>query len=236
MPVKITRLLRCIARRETGQGGTEAGVNPARIAAGTASCLGKAEETLGKEIWQNHLVHRTKLRVRRKGSVLGVIVALGLFVLAIFSGCAGYTAKTNGGPPALWSAKMETGDLSQWYSSMNATVGSLGGAIENSGIASVVASTDFAHSGRYSAKLTITTPDTPTSGVRLFRWGEPEKYPQLYYSVWYYFPQSYIPFAFLERAVMEIQAHRERNGNERSLFHLGSRRDPSRRDVFLPDR
>jgi polysaccharide lyase-like protein len=130
-----------------------------------------------------------------KNSVLVTVAAAGLFALAVFGGCAGYTANTNGGPQALWSANMETGDLSQWYSTP-AGVGSAGGAIENSGIANAVASTDFAHGGRYSAKLTITTPDTPTSGVRLFRWAESQKYPQLYYSVWYYFPQNYTPSLF----------------------------------------
>lgn len=124
------------------------------------------------------------------------IAALELFALVILTGCAGYAGKTNGGPPALWSGDMETGDLSQWYSSPAGAAGSPGGAVENSGVATAVASTDFAHSGRYSAKLTITTPDTPTSGARLFRWAESQKYPQLYYSVWYYFPQSYTPAVF----------------------------------------
>jgi hypothetical protein len=131
---------------------------------------------------------------KTKNSVLVTAAGVGLFAIAIFGGCAGYTGKTQGGA-VLWSADMETGDLSQWFSAM-AGAGSPGGAIENSGIATAVASTDFAHSGRYSAKLTITTPDTPTSGARLFRWAEPQKYAQLYYSVWYYFPQSYTPSLF----------------------------------------
>lgn len=142
-------------------------------------------------------IHQAKwLRARTKGSVLAAITGLGLFAFAVFSGCAGYTAKTAGGSPPLWSANMETGDLSQWFFPMNGPVGNFGGDIENSGIASAVASTDFAHSGKYSAKLTITTPDSPTSGARLFRWAEAQTYPQLYYSVWYYFPQSYTPALF----------------------------------------
>lgn len=149
---------------------------------------------------ERYKIHWAKWwRGRTKGSVLAAITGLGLFAFAVFSGCAGYTANTNGGSPALWSANMETGDLSQWSSSMAVAAGSPGGpggAIENSGIATAVASTDFAHSGRYSAKLTITTPDTPTSGARLFRWAEPQKYPQLYYSVWYYIPQNYTPSLF----------------------------------------
>lgn len=129
--------------------------------------------------------------------MLVATTAAGLFAFAIFDGCAGYTAKTNGGPGSLlWSADMETGDLSQWFFPMTGPVGNFGGDIENSGIANAVASTDFAHSGKYSAKLTITTPDTPTSGARLFRWAEAQTYPQPYYSVWYYFPQSYTPALF----------------------------------------
>ncbi len=91
----------------------------------------------------------------------------------------------------IWSADMETGDLSQWYSPSTGRFGVYGGGEYNSGIASSSASTDVARSGLYSAKLTITTPNSPSSGVRLFRWTESRDYPQLYYSVWYYIPQAY---------------------------------------------
>ena len=138
-------------------------------------------------------IHRVKaLNASSKACLLA---GLSVLVLAIFVGCAGYAGKTNGGT-LLWSANMETGDLSQWFYPMTGPVGNFGGDIENSGIAAATASTDFAHSGKYSAKLTITTPDTPTSGARLFRWLEAQTYPQLYYSVWYYFPQNYTPSLF----------------------------------------
>src|SRR5206468_7289701 len=52
---------------------------------------------------------------------------------------------------------------------------------------------DVAHSGTYSAKLTISTPHLPESGARLFRWLEPRNNAELYYSVWDYFPQQYTP-------------------------------------------
>ena len=92
----------------------------------------------------------------------------------------------------LWSADMETGDLSQW--SLPDTPGGLnaGGGVFNSGIATAITGV-VAHSGKSSAELSITTPDNPTSGTRLFRWKEPRTYPQLYYSAWYYFPRHYIP-------------------------------------------
>lgn len=150
------------------------------------------EQRVRCHIRQEHSAHlQVKAHLRR------AIVILGVLLCAFVGGCTGYTANTNGKPPeALWSADMETGDLSQWYLPMSGPGVNAGGGIENSGVATAVASTDFAHSGRYSVKLTITTPSTPTSGARLFRWVEPQKYPQLSYSVWYYFPQSYSPALF----------------------------------------
>ena len=97
----------------------------------------------------------------------------------------------------LWSADFETGDLSQWYGAARskANASERGGGIFNSGIAESVASQDFAHSGRWSLKATITTPHRPTSGARLFRWLEPrdETYfaSGLYYSAWFLFPKQY---------------------------------------------
>ncbi len=85
---------------------------------------------------------------------------------------------TSGG--LFWSANMETGDLTQWNN---------GGGEFDSGTAYSVASQDVAHTGSWSAKMITTTP--PESGTRLFRWHESQTYPELYYSVWYYFPRNY---------------------------------------------
>ncbi len=82
----------------------------------------------------------------------------------------------------LWSAGMETGDMSEWY------VGSGGGEF-NSGNSDSKATTEQARTGQYSAKLTARTP--PTAGVRLFRWDEGTNADALYYSNWFYFPQAY---------------------------------------------
>jgi hypothetical protein len=97
----------------------------------------------------------------------------------------------------VWSADMETGDLSQW-SAPDAPGGPhTGGGVFNSGLATAgVDAVGLAHSGLHSAKLFVNTQsdeELPTSGTRLFRWLEPEKYPELYYSVWFYFPQRYVP-------------------------------------------
>jgi hypothetical protein len=54
-------------------------------------------------------------------------------------------------------------------------------------------STDFAHSGSHSAKLSIVTDGSTREAVRIFRWNESKdpRYPDLYYSVWYYIPQLF---------------------------------------------
>src|ERR1041385_4508956 len=97
----------------------------------------------------------------------------------------------------LWSADMETGDLSQWSVPDVPSGTNAGGGVFNSGFAtSSVDAVGLAHSGLHSAKLfvnTLNTGEFPTSGTRLFRWLEPEKYPELYYSVWFSFPQHYVP-------------------------------------------
>jgi Polysaccharide lyase len=81
-----------------------------------------------------------------------------------------------------WSADHETGDLSQWYAGG-------GGGEFNSRAAMSRASQDVAHSGRYSAEMTISTP--VESAVRLFRWNESRAYPEARYGVWFYFPERY---------------------------------------------
>jgi len=78
---------------------------------------------------------------------------------------------------------METGNLTQWNSN-----GQGGGGLYNSGTWTAGASTDVAHGGSYSLKATISTPSTPTSAVRAFRWAEPRAHRDAYYSAWYYWP------------------------------------------------
>lgn len=95
----------------------------------------------------------------------------------------------------LWSADMETGDLSQWSAPDVPGGPNTGGGVFNSGLAT--AGVDgLAHGGLHAARLFVNTQSTaelPTSGTRLFRWLEPEKHAELYYRVWFYFPQRYIP-------------------------------------------
>ena len=88
-------------------------------------------------------------------------------------------------PTILWSADHEEGNMSDWYTPS-------GGGEFNSGGGVSSASTDVAHSGRYSAKATIATPPSP-SAVRLFRWAESRANPEAYYSAWFYFPRIHTP-------------------------------------------
>jgi hypothetical protein len=107
------------------------------------------------------------------------------------------------GVTVLWKADMETNgnpgpDLGQWYSPSCCASSNHGGDIESSGIASAAPSFDYNHTpgGIFSAMLKTNTPDTtqiPSSGSRLFRWLESETFSDLYYSIWYYFPQLYTP-------------------------------------------
>lgn len=81
---------------------------------------------------------------------------------------------------------IETGDLSGWFAPSTGPTGNSGGDIESSGTASAAASTDVAHMGNSSAKLTITTANTPDSRTRLFGWLQPRVNSDLYYRAWYY--------------------------------------------------
>jgi hypothetical protein len=83
----------------------------------------------------------------------------------------------------LWSGNHESGTMSDWYEN------DCGGEF-NSGNGVSSASSDVAHSGKYSAKMTIDATGSDT-GVRLFRWCESRASdPALYYSTWYYFPTN----------------------------------------------
>lgn len=106
------------------------------------------------------------------------------------------TAATDPSPALLWSADQESGDMTQWYYPDVKEGNFNGGGVYTSGVASAVTSTDFAHSGTRSAKLDITTPSSPTSGVRLFRWEESNSNNEAYYSAWIYIPEKYTPTQF----------------------------------------
>ena len=102
----------------------------------------------------------------------------------------------------LWKADHETGDLTQWYKIFEKDGKNYGSGGEfNSPEKNNTddtfwfsgASRDVARKGQFSAKLQLfdIQKALETPGVRLFRWGEPRSQDELYYSVWYYFPERY---------------------------------------------
>jgi hypothetical protein len=125
-----------------------------------------------------------------------------LLVAAAMSGAdaegqarAAPSARAAAAPPAadrsgLWSADVEEGNLADWYAPQPCVCarGNFGGGEFNSGNADSTASRDVAHRGRWAAKL---VQHAGGGGTRLFRWREPRRYPQAYYSVWLYFPRQY---------------------------------------------
>lgn len=129
-------------------------------------------------------------------AVIGRILPTDFFHFNSSEPSATSSAPSNPGT-VIWSADMETGDLSQWSVPDVPGGPNAGGGVFNSGLARAsVDEVGLAHRGLHAAKLFINTQssgDLPTSGTRLFRWLEPEKYPELYYRVWFYFPQRYVP-------------------------------------------
>jgi len=127
---------------------------------------------------------------------------------------------------------METGDLSEWSRPDVPGGPNIGGGVFDSGTSAASVDTLLrAHRGTHSAKLFINTlhpPGTPTSGVRLFRWLEPQTHSELYYRVWYYFPRRYTPNASPPWWNV-FQWKSKRGGTSDPIFSLdiGNRRDGS---------
>ena len=98
---------------------------------------------------------------------------------AVVCGCA---PRLDLGSDIIWSARHETGDLSEW------AVEGEGGSASDPPIASVEVTTDFAHSGGYSVKLT----NSATGAYDTARlWRETNFPEEAYYSAWYYLPRAY---------------------------------------------
>jgi len=127
------------------------------------------------------------------GALAGKIVFCGTLGALVAAACQSVSSLgrpwTRYGWPVLWSADFEKGDTSQWYFPSAGADGNEGGGTFNSGTAESVPSTEHAHTGRWGLKMTILAP--PESGTRMFRWREPIKWSELYYTVWYYFPRKY---------------------------------------------
>jgi hypothetical protein len=96
----------------------------------------------------------------------------------------------------VWSADHEAAGEADWYRPYGA---SLGGGEYDSGCAGTSPAYGFgrnpggADPWPFSLVLTMAAPCSglDASGTRMFRWLEPGQYPDLYYKVWYYFPNNY---------------------------------------------
>jgi hypothetical protein len=128
----------------------------------------------------------------------GIVTADGSYIANVIPGTYAVVAQQPGAGKAdtalvtingLWGADMETGTLQQWEDNVYQPM-PCGGQFNSGPSAIAVASKDFAHSGTWSAKMTIGSDTIGTeNGTRLFRWCESRRNVELYYSVWYYIPQ-----------------------------------------------
>jgi len=96
----------------------------------------------------------------------------------------------------IWSTGFESGSivdycLPETALSNGRCSGDNGGNQENTGIGSTTVVSSPVHSGAKALQMSITTPNSPTSGVRMFRWLDPRAYRDLHYSVWMYIPLRY---------------------------------------------
>ncbi|QQS43826.1 hypothetical protein IPM65_06860 [Candidatus Roizmanbacteria bacterium] len=87
----------------------------------------------------------------------------------------------------VWYADHETGDATKWMSRKSEQTWQDSGLCirPKNGV-----STDVAHSGKYSLKMTIGS-WFPHSGCRQFRYPEARSGEDYYYSAWLYFPEQY---------------------------------------------
>lgn len=67
-----------------------------------------------------------------------------------------------------------------------------GGGLYNSGQFTAAMDSAHVHSGTSALKATIWTPNTPTSGVRAFRWAELQQNRTLILRSWVYIPTAYV--------------------------------------------
>lgn len=96
----------------------------------------------------------------------------------------------------VWAADHEEASEGDWYLPNDA---SKGGGEYNEGCAGTAPIDGFGRNPSdadpwpFSLVLTMGAPcgTLPVSGTRMFRWREPEQYPDLYYKVWFYFPHVF---------------------------------------------
>jgi hypothetical protein len=150
--------------------------------------VGRSGEPGGKKSRDDVLPCTLSVISRRVLRWSGIVATGGLCAL----GACGHPLDL--GTDIIWSTGFETGDFSDWKKQPG-TGGQYGGGGPSD--ASVVVSSEQAHSGRYAAKFTnladfptpTIPPASPVNGSGLFKEGP---FPQeAYYSAWYFIPQYY---------------------------------------------
>jgi hypothetical protein len=122
----------------------------------------------------------------------------------------------NLGSGILWSARHETGDTSEW------TAGGKGGTEADTPDTSLAISSDYAHSGRYSVKLTNGAVSTYEDA---HLWRE-DAYPvEAYYSAWFYLPRAYQTTA--DWSIVEFQVPTADGGVVGQLLDIDLRSLPT---------
>jgi hypothetical protein len=124
----------------------------------------------------------------------GTLLRLATFVSLAFSAVAvvpeGRSATSLPTPgQLLWSADHEEGDLGDWYYPSRERWGQYGGGEYNQGGYSYT-SVSVAHSGAWSAAQRVDTSTIRTNYAALVRWAEPDQRRDLFYSAWFYFPNT----------------------------------------------
>jgi Polysaccharide lyase len=122
-----------------------------------------------------------------------ICLAVGVITLGLL-GLPACGRRLDLGSDLIWSATHEVGNLSEWSAGASATAsdgasgGASGGGLSDAPDTSVDISTDFAHSGQYSVKLT----NGAIGNVHVARLWRQDDFPQqAFYSVWYYLPRAY---------------------------------------------
>src|SRR5438045_9745854 len=106
-------------------------------------------------------------------------IPLALLALLALPAC---NPQLNLGNSILWSARHESGELSEW------TEGGKGGTAADMPDTSLAVSTDFAHTGQYSVKLTN---GAVSMSETAHLWRQDDYPPEAYYSAGLYLPRAY---------------------------------------------
>jgi hypothetical protein len=117
-----------------------------------------------------------------------------------------------------WSASFETSDFSEWEGD------SQGGSYSSAG-GSSSPSTEQAHTGTGSAKLTINPRNGIVEDVYLFRGtsSSPPAEPEAYYGVWFFIPKPYVASFYWNIFHFLYGATQDRQGGVMNLWDLSLR-------------